>query len=68
MPQRNVNRLRRLAVEAWTVAGEMTDPGCRRAMERLAALYEGLADHVEQRRATSSRGGASPETRRLPLP
>ena len=44
----NANRFRLLAIEAWGVAAEMTDPGCRRAMEVLAARYERLADHAEK--------------------
>jgi hypothetical protein len=65
MPHSNVNRFRLLAIEAWSVAAEMTDPGCRRAMEGLAARYDRLADHVEQRAAPSSQVGALPGTRQL---
>jgi hypothetical protein len=62
----NVNRLRLLAIEAWSVTAEMTDPGCRRAMERLGARYDWLADHVARRAAPSSQVGALPGTSQLP--
>jgi hypothetical protein len=42
---------RERAEEARHVAGQMSDPVTREAMLRIAADYEGLAEHA-QRRAT----------------
>jgi hypothetical protein len=52
MPTRQEKRLRALAVEAFAVAAQMTDPECRRMMMGVAACYERLADNAAGRDAT----------------
>lgn len=49
MPHNNVDRLRLLAIEAFAVAGKMTDPTCKRSMLALAAIYDALVERIEAR-------------------
>jgi hypothetical protein len=51
MRLRNATRLRLLAAEALAISANMTDAECRRIMTEVAAGYERLADHAEQREA-----------------
>jgi hypothetical protein len=53
-------RFRLLAAEALAVADQMNDPACRRLMICVAASYERLADHAEQRAVA----GPSPDSQR----
>ena len=48
MPEREADRLRRLATEALQSAVGMTDDACRRVMLDIAAAYARLAEHAEQ--------------------
>jgi hypothetical protein len=59
MPGSDAKRFRALAVEALSMAAEMSDPDCRRMMTALAASYERLADYAEGRET----GGTPPDRR-----
>lgn len=52
MPETETDRLRRLAMEALRMAGEMTNADCRSAMIEIAAAYARLAEYVEEHKAT----------------
>jgi hypothetical protein len=53
MPPNDARRLRLLADEALAISAGMTDAACRQMMLALAASYRRLADHAEEREATS---------------
>jgi hypothetical protein len=49
MSKNDAARLRALAADALTAATQMTDVNCKRTMMGVAACYERLASHAEQR-------------------
>jgi hypothetical protein len=49
MPQARAKRFRLLAIEARSVAEQMTDEAAREEMLSLAARYDVLADRIEER-------------------
>jgi hypothetical protein len=51
MPEKEADRLRRLAMEALQTAAEMTDDAPRRVMIEVAAAYARLADYVDEHKA-----------------
>lgn len=55
-----MRRFRLLAAEVLAVADQMSDPACRRLMICVAASYERLAGHAEQRAVA----GPSPDSQR----
>jgi hypothetical protein len=58
MPGGEAERLRLLAIEALATAMQMTDTACRSMMLDVAACYDRLADHAEQREVGPSLGEA----------
>jgi len=63
MSQNDAARLRALAADALTAATQMTDVNCKRAMMGVAASYERLASHAEQREASIARSDGPSEKR-----
>jgi hypothetical protein len=63
MPQNDAARLRALAADALVVAIRMTDANCKRTMMGVAASYERLASHAEQRETAIARSDGPSEKR-----
>lgn len=63
MSPTDAERLRSLSIEALATAAQMTDPMCKSTMIEVAACYDRLADHVEQRECASSQSDEMSEMR-----
>jgi hypothetical protein len=63
MRQSEAARLRVLAAEALAVAARKTDVNCKRATMGVAAGYERLANHADQREAANFRSDGPSEKR-----